>query len=562
MKTISVFSRRGEDRNEDLSFRSIVELHKKGYISSKDVVYADDDRIQTPLYEFVKSTVISNSESESKNIIDKQGASWFANFRGVDNAEDNAAWQKFVEKIADYFHRKFSFLEYAEVNQSKLEKQKNFQKLSIRNVMAFFIGEKPIQIEDDPEGCFRDDIYGAVLKLNITDGTGEAKPVVGKVIFRNKDDGRGLEPITVDIFSDLKDSLSSFEGDEKEENEEEVLGESSRNETVIAILNALDDLLNKEEGFQDYISFEDERDQKAIEYMVSRGPNHVVDLECRYAEVLSVFHLNWVTSSYIVSQTGLPTFKVNFGVGNRMSVSCMVCSDPDKLINNNRIFAGETRSDAIEYVINPELNNLGLDPLIAELVKKGNPFHNHAFEVSCKHTRFETECRKFACLNKIFKVTQKVEKGGISTKILCRDCPYPEIVSEYDGKLYYTPDMVFCRDTMSLKPREETGVCKICGRTFSALSGKKGGTCDFCKEASSSTRTEYSKKLYKKYSVMLPIKLRLQTPSSGKKCVEDEEILLFNLSGKLYLQNKADLNKVGFLENPLIIGKKENKEKK
>ena len=115
---------------------------------------------------------------------------------------------------------------------------------------------------------------------------------------------------------------------------------------------------------------------------------------------------------------------------------------------------------------------------------------------------------------------------------------------------------------MSLKPREETGVCKICGRTFSALSGKKGGTCDFCKEASSSTRTEYSKKLYKKYSVMLPIKLRLQTPSSGKKCVEDEEILLFNLSGKLYLQNKADLNKVGFLENPLIIGKKENKEKK
>ena len=210
MKTISVFSRRGEDRNEDLSFRSIVELHKKGYISSKDVVYADDDRIQTPLYEFVKSTVISNSESESKNIIDKQGASWFANFRGVDNAEDNAAWQKFVEKIADYFHRKFSFLEYAEVNQSKLEKQKNFQKLSIRNVMAFFIGEKPIQIEDDPEGCFRDDIYGAVLKLNITDGTGEAKPVVGKVIFRNKDDGRGLEPITVDIFSDLKDSLSSL----------------------------------------------------------------------------------------------------------------------------------------------------------------------------------------------------------------------------------------------------------------------------------------------------------------------------------------------------------------
>lgn len=561
MKRINVFSRQGEDRNEDLSFRSIVELYKKGYISQKDIVSADDEHIKTSLYEFVRSSVKNDKQEEGKNVIHSEGASWFANFRGVNNADENAAWQKFVEKIADYFHRQYSFLEYAAVDNSKLEKERSLQKQRIRNVLAFFIEDKNISIEDDEEGSFVDDIYGATIKLNISDGSGEAKPVIGKIIFRNKDDGRGLEPINKNIFEDIQASLGSFNSQTLEE-ENENKTEGSKSEIVISILNALDDVLNREEGFQDIINFEEKRDRDAIENMVSRGPNHIVELECRYAEVLSVFHLNWVTSSYNVLQEGTPIFNVNFGIGDRLSLKCLVCNDPQKLIFNNKILIGETASEAVEYTINSESNTLGFSAQEIEKIKAESPFKKHAFDITCKHARFETSCRKFACDNKIFKLKKTDEKGNTAYKTLCIDCPYPEIVYHYDGRLFYTPTLVHCRDTLSLRPTSDTGICKVCGRTFASLSETKLGTCDFCKEGLSSSNNVKSNKLFNKYSVMLPLRLRLKNPSKKNKCIEDEELIIFNISGKIYLQKKADLLQKGYLPSPALLKSKIDKEKK
>lgn len=528
------------------TFDSIVKLYEEGCVEEGVITKIDGDRIITPSHEFVLSRGrASKTSAEKAAVINENGATWFGAFRGEKFKNNTAEWLMFVEAIKEHFHRNYSVLEYRPKIKDISKEYVSAQIKLIENTLKCFYEDYAFEIRRaDAEGL--EDVYGASFRMEITDGTGEALPVLGKIYFRKK--GSAFIPFSSGE-AELIDAhiTSNFESDD---DGEKFLQNSA--ELTDTVVNELDKLVNsRDNDISSNLVFTDPSDKEAVELMVEKGPNENVELTCVSLSLLNIFHFKWRRDAYDILLEDRVVLKVNIGLGGRLTVTCNSCLEKTTLIDAGRItlnMGGSQRS----VTIDSQLEDLNLTSSAIETAKD-YLFSKHLKRISCnENARLAGICTKYVCSDDTVSIP-----SGDGFVCKCKNCPHPEVIFKCDdGAVRYTKDLVFARDVMTLMPKENTVECSCCGRTFTKDGDKKNYTCDFCKvadrglDALDDTEYQRGKALYNKYRGMLPLIKRMENAKSKKYCQEDEDCIMFVIDKNVYIFNKDNQNDSGFLKAP------------
>ena len=529
------------------TFDSIVKLYEEGCVQDGVITRIDGDRIVTPSHEFVLSRGrASKAGVEKAALINENGATWFGAFRGEKIKNDTAEWLMFVETIKEHYHRNYSVLEFRPKIKKLSKEYVNHQIKLIANTLGCFYEGYAFDIKRADEKDALEDVYGASFRMEITDGTGEAVPVLGKIYFRKK--GSSFIPF-VKEEAELIDEHITKNFDGEEESESFLKNSAELTDTVV---NELDRLVNsKHNDISSNLVFTDPTDRNAVELMVEKGPNENVELTCLSLSLLNIFHFKWRSDIYDILLEGRVVLKANVGIGGRITITCNSCSDKTALIEAGKItlnINGVQKS----VTIDAEREDLNLKASAIETAKE-RLFSKHLKRISCnENARLAGVCTKYVCQN---DTTMIGSQEGLVCK--CKNCPHPEVVFKCDdGVVRYTKDLVFVRDAMTLMPKEQTVQCDCCGRTFTKDNDKNRYICDFCKVADmgidtlDDTEFTRGKNLYRKYRGMLPLTARLKGAKVKKYCQEDEDCIMFVIDKEVYIFNKDCQSDGGFLKTP------------
>lgn len=534
------------------TFDSIVKLYEEGCVQEGVISAVRGDRIITPSHEFVLSrTIASKSDGERASVITDSGASWFGNFRGEKFKNNAAEWLMFVETIKEHFHRNYSVLEYRPKDREISQEYIANQTRRIGNVLNCFYKNYNFDIRRGSEKEGKEDVYGASFRMEITDGTGEAVPVLGKIYFRKTKNG--YVPYNKDQ-AELIDRYITKNFDSDTQSESVMQNSSDLTDIVV---NALDKLVNSEDAdLSGNLVFTDPCDNEAVSLMVEKGPNEKVELTCLSLSLLNISHFKWRSDVYDILLGDKAVLKAQIGIGDRLTLSCNSCSEKTVLIDSNRIFVkieGHLRS----VTIDTEKSDLDLSRNAFDIIEESGLFSDHVKKISCnENARLAGVCTRYVCKNDMAAI--QVKDGSTTKRIFkCKYCPHPEVIFKCDdGVVRYTKDLVFVRDAMTLKPANETIKCSYCGRVYTKVSNKKTYVCDFCKVAEggidSMNEEEYRQgnALYKKYRGMLPLTGRMKGASKRKYCKEDEDCIMFIVNSQIYIFNKDEQDESGFLKSP------------
>ena len=531
------------------TFDSIVRLYEEGCVEDGVITRIDGDRIITPSHEFVLSRGrASKAGAEKAALINENGATWFGAFRGEKLKNDTAEWLMFVETIKEHFHRNYSVLEYRPKIKKLSKEYVDSQIKLINNVLKCFYEGFAFEVKRADERDGLEDVYGASFRMEITDGTGEAVPVLGKIYFRKK--GASFIPFGKDE-AELIDAhiTKNFDGEEESEN---FLQNSV--ELTDTVVNELDKLVNsKDNDISSNLVFTDLTDKSAVELMVEKGPNENVELTCLSLSLLNIFHFKWRSDIYDILLEDRVALKANVGLGGRLTITCNSCSEKTPLIESGKI---TLNVKGVQKSVNIDAAREDLNLTNAAIgLAKEYLFSKHLKRISCsENARLAGICTKYVCDNDTVMIDS--QKGAICK---CKNCPHPEVIFKCDdGAVRYTSDLVFVRDAMTLMPKEQTVECDCCGRTFTKDSDKNGYICDFCKVAElgldSLDDTEYTrgKNLYRKYRGMLPLTTRIKGAKLKKYCQEDEDCIMFVIDKDVYIFNKDCSSDSGFLKTPVL----------
>ncbi len=512
----------------DLAFDRLVDLQDSGFIS-RDLV-SDIDRsigqpvIITPQYEYIKGAE-SATVQDARYEITASGASWFSTEHN-EMHKAQGAWQGLLESVSKSFHEKYSFLEYAPttavVSSEIVEKDKSI----IANLLTIMLSDSDmhkniigkVHIQDN-DSC-SDDLYGASLHMRISNGTGEPKPILGKVFFRYEA-GNNMVPVRARQMEPILKSFNQINDEDRSVNP--LTDHQSDIDTVGSVINMLGDLCGGE--LQDYIIIEDKRDKEAINLLMDKVSGNITTmLTCHQLEVLCVYHVRVDNRQYNVLYDNKIMYNVSVGVGNNMDVRCMLCENKEYIIRSNQVLIHDEDS-IVPVDIDVNSANLGLSAGMLEQVKANNIMRDHALANTCSMAD-ATTCVRLVCRHGLIECN---DNGKL--RQVCATCPYPQMVHYYapDNAYYYTKSLRYCEDMGTLAP--ESSICKVCGRGFSHLGSNK--VCDFCNtlvnRSRSSAVSQRHNKLYRMYSGILPLRLRARR--SVGLCIEDDDIILFELGG-------------------------------
>lgn len=547
------------------TFDSIVKMYSEGYTPQGLIVNAGDDRIITQSQEFILTRDKDTRNDESVDAkIDNDGASWFAVFRGSAPKNHNAEWLDFVEKIKQHFHKNFSLVEYSPHEDSTDQKEVEIHKQRIEEFLRLFYPDYVFEVAECKGEEKSEDIYGASLRLEITDGTGEAVPILGKVFFRKT--AKQIIPFDKKEAEEISKSLLSF--DKTQENFKPSQNSRALTDTVIEALdkltkNNLSDA-NSTKYLDDCLVLAGETDTLTIKSMVDRGPNENVRLYCRSLTVMNISHVKWQNESYDIKLGGKTVLKAVIGIGGRLDLSCNNCKSGAMLVDSGKIhysFGGKKKV----LVTSLDMANFAIPSEILEEVKESGVFSSHIKRISCQENiRVGSSCVRYVCKGDIVELDDTLAPDAKICK--CKDCPYPEVTFACDDNVKrLTSNLAFARDKMTLVPRSNIVKCSCCGRTYysDAEPKPKKYMCDFCAIAKTGIKgieyNDYAKgnKLYRKYAGMLPLSLRMRYAKNRKYCKEDEDCILFIIENSkkqnaniVYKFDKDKLGAKGFLPSP------------
>ena len=547
------------------TFDSIVKMYSEGYTPQGLIVNAGDDRIITQSQEFILTRDKDTRSDESVDAkIDNDGASWFAVFRGSAPKNHNAEWLDFVEKIKQHFHKNFSLVEYSPHEDSTDQKEVEIHKQRIEEFLRLFYPDYVFEVAECKGEEKSEDIYGASLRLEITDGTGEAVPILGKVFFRKT--AKQIIPFDKKEAEEISKSLLSF--DKTQENFKPSQNSRALTDTVIEALdkltkNNLSDA-NSTKYLDDCLVLAGETDTLTIKSMVDRGPNENVRLYCRSLTVMNISHVKWQNESYDIKLGGKTVLKAVIGIGGRLDLSCNNCKSGAMLVDSGKIhysFGGKKKV----LVTSLDMANFAIPSEILEEVKESGVFSSHIKRISCQENiRVGSSCVRYVCKGDIVELDDTLAPGARICK--CKNCPYPEVTFACDDNVKrYTLNLAFARDKMTLVPGSNIVKCSCCGRTYysDAEPKPKKYMCDFCAIAKTGIKgieyNDYAKgnKLYRKYAGMLPLSLRMRYAKNRKYCKEDEDCILFIIENSkkqnaniVYKFDKDELGAKGFLPSP------------
>ena len=550
------------------TFDSIVKMYSEGYTPQGLIVNAGDDRIITQSQEFILTRDKDTRNDESVDAkIDNDGASWFAVFRGSAPKNHNAEWLDFVEKIKQHFHKNFSLVEYSPHEDSTDQKEVEIHKQRIEEFLRLFYPDYVFEVAECKGEEKSEDIYGASLRLEITDGTGEAVPILGKVFFRKT--AKQIIPFDKKEAEEISKSLLSF--DKTKENFKPSQNSRALTDTVIEALdkltkNNLSDA-NSTKYLDDCLVLAGETDTLTIKSMVDRGPNENVRLYCRSLTVMNISHVKWQNESYDIKLGGKTVLKAVIGIGGRLDLSCNNCKSGAMLVDSGKIqysFGGKKKV----LVTSLDMANFAIPSEILEEVKESGVFSSHIKRISCQENiRVGSSCVRYLCKGDIVELDDTLAPGARICK--CKNCPYPEVTFACDDNVKrLTSNLAFARDKMTLVPESNIVTCSCCGRSYCKKesenqSQKQKYVCDFCAIAKTGIKgieyNDYAKgnKLYRKYAGMLPLSLRMRYAKNRKYCKEDEDCILFIIENSkkqnaniVYKFDKDKLGAKGFLPSP------------
>lgn len=530
-------------------FDTICRLYKGGYLSNDTYIRrVTDNSIETATNVFVysdRASGVNGSGAGGEAVIafTGAGASWFAGIRNSKNAPDggNAAWEQLIVDVAADYHKHYSLIEFKQLKdrQSLAAEDETVKRFKAEFIDRVFTecGDLGAPVKRGEE---LESIYGLSLRMEIGGGTGECKPVLGQLYFRNTP--FGLAPLNSEEAVKIDAMLNTAAPEEGDMKKDEIVEPS----LVGKVFNGLENVI---EGgnFSDYVCFDGD-DEIEIEKLLAQLANaEIKTLECSNIKVLGISHVQWGKSVYDVSAAGKRLLKISVGLNNSLSLSCLNCTQEEGasayLIDGNSIIYPPDAEQTPVSEIDKSKRGFGLSDADIQAIKQYSEFKNHLFIVSCPENGRNHNCRKVSCASMATPVTV-----GDKTVYKCKGCRYPEIIytdifSGGNGK--YTPQLQYAADKLTLVS-DETRVCSCCGRRFT----KEKISRDLCPFCQSGGFTKADAEAYKKYRGMLGLGIRLKHAFHKKSCREDGNVILFELGNDKYVLDKLSITEYGFNPRP------------
>lgn len=464
------------------------------------------------------------------------GASWFRQFRtsGSDREAVNdgvKAWNDLLNIVADAFHSKYAYVEYIE-GHSEAGNVENKIRSAIRGLFPDLKQDEiEIVCSQNNKGVV-EDLFCAFVCLELSKGIGEPKRVLGQVYFRKSQTGQ-FDALGKDEATRLNEHVLKGVNDNGDSRGNESATKSDGEEikkTIDSVIEKVADICPK---FDDYFIERAEADVDVLKQLTEPTDTSAgaLTLTCNKLSVQGIAHVSWINQTYDCfykyedghgKKEKIKLFVAEIGLNDKMSLRCANCTDKAQyLIESDKIAISDAQGNAI-YDDGYKIDDEGKIPEKIDI----------STTIASRHNRI-IKCEDKACV----KIVCDVASAEIGERRYCKDCPYPEKVTiiNTDGDIDLTENLSFARKGLRMIKSGAAGKCACCQRTF-AKSDINGGLCEFCKRAenlageSGPQEQSYKQscaKLYRKYSSLLPISVRLKHLSAKKYCMDDNDLLLF-----------------------------------
>lgn len=533
-------------------FKSICSLYKNGFLSEKvNIKRVTDTEIVTAanVFKYCESEHGVNGASDEAGgelRFDGSGASWFSNLRGESFDSSSSDWEQLISDVSADYHKYYSMIEFrqsadarlAAVSSSMASVIKKFENDFLKRVI-----DAPFSVSDkfkiEPEN-----FYAVSMRLEINGGA-QSEPVLGKVYFRVSHDGKYI-PISRSEARGIDDYINAAVPSEDSGEQKSGAGELVDGQLISDVLNRAGELF-KTESCADYIMFNPDYQTKIENMLKLLATSDEKELECTHVTVLGISHVEWQNFAYAISVGGRNVLKMIVGLNNSISLYCTNCSrDGVLLVDNNTVLFDDDEFDG-DYYLDFTMRNLGLDDVAIKQIKDSAVISRHLFKIACTENSRNSDCTRLICAKQAVEYTNA--DGKVERK--CKGCPYPEVVYHnvfadgYDGgRLTSTLNL---DEQAFVLTESKVKTCKCCGRTYGEHTGKNG----YCKLCGEVGFTDEGKKLYRKYSKMLGLGVRLTHMFSKKSCREDSNIIIFELGKDRYVFNKLDASDHGYIDQPI-----------
>lgn len=535
-------------REYEREFESICALFEGGFLSTEvHIKKARGKVIETLAHTFEYSESehgVNGGDGEARALtFTGEGASWFAPLRGEAFDSGNSDWKQLIMDVAADYHKRYSLIEFKQSKDKRAladeatlrEKFKlGFIDRVFDDAYAYAISENR---QTQPENY-----YAVSMRLEINGG-GESAPLLGKIYFRETPDGDFL-PITSREAGKIDKYIESAVPAEDDGEGDGIV------DVVLAgrVLTGLEKSF-KSTKFAQYVSF-NEKYKAAINGMLAQlATSEVKTLECTNVKVLGISHVEWEKSVYDVTYRGRTALKFVVGLNGYITLQCVNCGGDALLIDGNVIkFKGDKVPAGCNTVLDFTAQNLGLIDEDIQAIKEQGEISDHLFMVNCPENPRNGNCYRVVC------ASQSVTFENGNRK--CLGCRYPEIIytdifSDKAEAGKYTPTLHFAADSITLVDKA-TAKCKCCGREFDGSNLSKSGLCGFCRSRDTSPE---AKALYRKYGNMLDLSTRLNHLSAPKYCMEDGNVIIFELGNDRYVFDKLNAKEYGFIKKPVKVNR-------
>lgn len=532
------------------AFKSICDLVNSGCIDRSIVQSCKNECIiETAQYVFEYIENLETIDTGSEMGILPSGATWFRGFRGGESDSVMGTWHNLLELVATNYHKQYSLVEYIQDSLVQTPQELEAHKDLVYRVLTglnYKVSDVVLATTEDST----EDIYALSVRVEISSGAGEPKPLLCKIYFRKRNG------IFVPIDSEEAMTMDSYISEmvSKRQSAGSSANTASETEIVDNVLNSVSKFIAGEMHlkFADTMVITNETDKENFFSILDNEPGEEVSLECRKLKVLGISHAQWVNPSFYVYIDNEKAFLAKIDLDETLSLSCC-CNSPDnKLIERNTISCHSNQTGrTAKFLLDASKINLGLTEDQLKMIFEESAFADHFFNITCSETRKRgVACKKYLCKAKALTF----EVNG-NTCYKCADCPYPEVIY-YDmtGTPQYTQLLHFDSETLNVVEKEPE-TCRLCGRTYAKENmDEKNFYCKFCASALETAKegkiAPRYKKTYRLYAGMLPLSLRARNLFNKKFCFENSDRLIFFVGKKKFFFDKLNLTDTGKIKSP------------
>lgn len=537
------------------AFRSICELYRNGYVSDKIV-----DSIDPAGHEIVyRGTTFvldrSNGASEDRTYtMERDGASWFRAVREHSAIDSSASdWLALISDVAEDYHKNNSFLVFKQkarsVDPAKVEEQKKNVEKFFRTFYPALGVPRVVFIPNDRSAEI--DVFALNVMMDINNGVGESKKILGKVYFKYVN--RHFYLLDQAEGAEIEKQVNGIVETDDFENSEIDSDATKNNKIIEDVLAKLESEIKLPE-FSRSLIFTGEEDRKIIDDYVASGPQMNVKLDCLHLRVIGIYHIKWSNLSYRIELNSSPLLNVQVTSNNRMTVFCARCKNEEDavlMVDDVIEYSEEEKKKTVRIDI--AADGFGVNDKTLDLLREKSNFGRHLIPLVCQNVEFSSRkgssCRRTVCARDSFEA----EDG----QRYCRDCEYPaKICEDFNHEPRITKTLEYASDVRAFVVRDELNHCAICGRRFLHPFSAGSVVCPLCEKVESEHLGK-DENVFKGYRDLFPIGLRVFANRSKSAAVQDAEVIVFRVRlfgrDRYYISDKLDLQKKGYLSGPKRI---------